>query len=145
MDRIDLHVEVPPVPFRELSGEPVGEGSARVRARVVAARERQRERFALDPGVYANAQMGPAQIRRYCQVSREVTSFLQRAVDRLGLSARAYHRILRVARTVADLDGSDAIRGHHAAEVIQYRLMDRCASRQVGVLREGDRLTARAR
>jgi magnesium chelatase family protein len=125
MDRIDLHVEVPPVPFRELSGEPVGEGSTRVRARVVAARNLQRERFTPDPGVHANAQMGPAQIRRYCQVSREVASFLQRAVDRLGLSARAYHRILRVARTVADLDESDAIRGRHAAEVIQYRVMDR--------------------
>ena len=125
MDRIDLHVEVPPVPFRELSAEPAGEGSREVRARVARARELQRERFRGDPGVHANAQMGPAQIRRYCQVSRDVASFLQRAVDRLGLSARAYHRILRVARTVADLEGSEDVRGQHAAEVVQYRLLDR--------------------
>ena len=100
LDRIDLHVEVPPVPFRELSGEPVGEGSAAVRERVVGAREIQRRRFAGEPGVYANGQMGPGQMRRHCRAAPAVARLLQQAVDRLGLSARAYHRILRVARTV---------------------------------------------
>ena len=113
------------MPFRELSGEPVGEGSREVRERVVRAREAQRERFANAPGVHANGQMGPAEIRRHCRASTEVARLLQQAVDRLRLSARAYHRILKVARTLADLEGVEGIAVRHAAEAIQYRVMDR--------------------
>jgi magnesium chelatase family protein len=128
LDRIDVHVNVPPVPFRELSREPAGEGSSEVRARVLRAREAQRIRFAADGGVHCNSQMGPVQIRRCCRAAPDVARLLQRAVDRLGLSARAYHRILKVARTLADLDGSDAIRASHAAEAIHYRALDRGAT-----------------
>jgi magnesium chelatase family protein len=125
LDRIDLHVNVPPVPFRELAAKRAGEGSEGVRERVVRAREIQRERFAKDPGLHANAQMGAAQIRRYCHPSPEIARLLQQALDRLGLSARAYHRILKVARTMADLEGADAIAYDHAVAAIQYRVLDR--------------------
>jgi magnesium chelatase family protein len=125
LDRIDLHVHVPTVPFRQLEGGAAGEASAAVRARVVRAREAQLERFRLDVGVHANGQMGPAQIRRHCRVSPAVARMLQQALDRLGLSARAYHRMLKVARTLADLDGRDAIGPRHAAEAIQHRALDR--------------------
>jgi magnesium chelatase family protein len=124
LDRIDLHVSVPMVPFRELTEESVGERSADVRERVVRARQAQSERFAGVAGLHSNGQMGPAEIRRCCRASPEVARLLQRAVDRLGLSARAYHRILKVARTLADLEGADAIRPAHAAEAIQYRGLD---------------------
>jgi magnesium chelatase family protein len=120
-------VSVPPVPFRELADEPAGEGSVQVRERVVRAREAQSERFAGVIGVHNNGQMGPAEIRRCCRATPEVARLLQRAVDRLGLSARAYHRILKVARTLADLESSDAIRPAHAAEAIQYRGLDRAS------------------
>ena len=125
LDRVDLHVEVPAVPFRALAGEPLGAGSHEVRERVERARAVQTERFRARPGLYANGQMGASEIRRFCRASRPVAGLLQRALDRLGLSARAYHRILKVARTVADLDGSDQIRSAHAAEAIQYRALDR--------------------
>jgi len=125
MDRIDLHVEVGPVAFGDLAGEPSGEGSAEVRRRVLRAREVQRDRLQGEDGVYANSQMGPAQIRRFCRATPDVARLLQRSLQSMGLSARAYHRILKVARTVADLDGSDAIRHHHAAEAVRYRLVDR--------------------
>jgi magnesium chelatase family protein len=125
LDRIDLHVSVPPVAFRDLSGEPAGERSAEVRSRVLRAREIQRERFQIDAEVHANGQMGPAHIGRCCRAAPDVARLLQQALDRLGLSARAYHRTLKVARTLADLDGSDAIRPSHAAEAIQYRALDR--------------------
>jgi magnesium chelatase family protein len=125
MDRIDLHVSVPAVPFRELDGDVAGEGSAAVRERVLAAREIQRSRFRGDDGVHANGQMGPAHIRGCCRAAPEVARLLQQALDRLGLSARAYHRILKVARTLADLDASDVIRMPHAAEAVQYRALDR--------------------
>ncbi len=125
LDRIDLHVEVPAVPFGSLAGAALGESSARVRGRVQAARRRQRARFRGCPGVFANGQMGPAEVRRLCRASREVAELLRRAMERLDLSARAYHRILKVARTIADLAGSDAIERSHAAEAVQYRMFDR--------------------
>lgn len=125
MDRIDLHVEVPAVPFGELSAESNEESSAFVRGRVVAARELQRARFSEVPGVTCNAHMGPAELQRHVRPSPEVLALLQRAIDRLGLSARAYHRLLKVARTIADLDGAPDVRADHAAEAIQYRGLDR--------------------
>jgi magnesium chelatase family protein len=121
----DLHIEVPAVPFNELSAREQSESSAAVGARVIAAREIQHARFADAPGVTCNAHMGPGELRRNVRPSREVLSLLQRAIDRLGLSARAYHRMLKVARTIADLEGADEIRQEHAAEAIQYRTLDR--------------------
>jgi magnesium chelatase family protein len=125
LDRIDLHVPVPSVPFRELDGGPSGEGSAVVRERVVRAREAQRERFRSEEGLFANGQMGPAHIRRHCRVAPDVARMLQQALDRLNLSARAYHRLLKVARTIADLDGCDRIAERHAREALYYRALDR--------------------
>ncbi len=125
MDRIDLHVPVPPVAGEELTGDRPGEGSSEVRGRVVRARERQRARFRGRRGVHANGHMGPREMRRFCRPRGEVARLLQRSLDRIGLSARAYHRILKVARTIADLDGSDEIAPVHAAEALQYRTLDR--------------------
>lgn len=124
-DRIDLHVQVPPVPFRSLDAGRNGAGTAEVRERVTEARALQRRRFERLHGVYANGHMGPAGIRAWCRPSRAVASLLQRAMDRTGLSARAYHRILKVARTIADLEGSREILPEHAAEAVQYRSLDR--------------------
>jgi magnesium chelatase family protein len=128
LDRIDLQIEVPAVPFRALSSARSGEGSADVRERVSAARAVQQARFQDNRSVYANGQMGPNQIREWCRPSATVTRFLQRAVDTLGLSARAYHRVLKVARTIADLSGEDSIHRDHAAEAVLYRRLDRRAS-----------------
>lgn len=128
LDRIDLHVEVPAVPFRKLSEDTRGPESAEVRERVVAARLVQSRRFREVPGVHANGQMGPAHIRRWCRPSAAVARILQRAVDGMKLSARAYHRILKVARTIADLEGGDDIAVEHAAEAVQHRMLDRRAA-----------------
>lgn len=124
-DRIDLHLHVPPVPFRSLDGGLDGVGSPEVRDRVTRARTLQVRRFERLQGVHANGHMGPAGIRAWCRPSRAVASLLQRAMDRTGLSARAYHRILKVARTIADLEGSREILVEHAAEAVQYRSLDR--------------------
>jgi magnesium chelatase family protein len=125
MDRIDLHLEIPPVDFKELTAETEGESSAKIRARIVEARKRQRERFAKEPGVFCNAQMRPRHLKRYVQLDLKGKELLRRAVEALGLSARGYDRILKVARTIADLDGSDAVLPHHLAEAVQYRALDR--------------------
>jgi magnesium chelatase family protein len=125
LDRIDIHVDVPAVRFKELRGEaPAGESSSEIRARVVRARERQRERLR-GGGVFSNAQMSPRHIRRFCRIDEESERMLESAMTRLGLSARAYDRILKVSRTIADLDGSDAIRPAHVAEAVGYRSLDR--------------------
>jgi len=121
MDRIDIHVHVPPVPFRSLGGTGGGESSLTVRDRVAGARAIQSSRFLGLADVHANAHMGPAEIRRWCRQSREVARLLQHSVERTGLSARAYHRVLKVARTLADLCGSQDIALEHAAEAVQYR------------------------
>jgi magnesium chelatase family protein len=118
-------VEVQPVPFEKLAQTPLAEPSAAIRERVLAARERQRIRFLSLPHVYHNAEMNTKQIRKYCALSKTSLSLLKAAMDRLRLSARAYDRILKVARTIADLEGEQAISDAHIAEAIQYRSLDR--------------------
>jgi len=116
---------VPAVKYKELRGEASSEDSAAVRERVVRARRRQMERFAGEKRVYANAQMPPRLIRKYCAISAEGEKLLENAVTRLGLSARAHDRILKVARTIADLDAAEGIEPRHLGEAIQYRTLDR--------------------
>ncbi len=125
LDRIDLHVEVTPVAFSELSSQKTSEPSNDVRTRVIKAREIQAKRFAEHPGVYANAQMGSKLLKEICQISPVGANLLKTAMDRLNLSARAYDRILKVSRTIADLAESEEIRPEHLAEAIQYRSLDR--------------------
>jgi magnesium chelatase family protein len=125
LDRIDLHVPVDRVPFKELASKGDGSESPAIRGRVRRAREIQAARFQGVEGVFANGQMGPREIRRHCRPTRKVAQILQRALDHLGLSARAYHRILKVARTIADLDGSQTMGTGHVGEAIQYRSLDR--------------------
>ncbi len=125
LDRIDLHVEVTPVPFREMSEMRTSEKSVEVRNRVIAAREIQEERFNDVESIHANAQMNSKQLRKHCQVSADGMELLKNAMEKLGLSARAYDRILKVSRTIADLESSENISNDHLAEAIQYRSLDR--------------------
>ncbi|NOZ28474.1 MAG: YifB family Mg chelatase-like AAA ATPase [Chloroflexi bacterium] len=120
LDRIDIHIEVPRVEFEKLSDDRRGERSAIIRERVEAARERQRRRFA-GTALQCNADMGPAEIREYCRIDESGRSLLGAAMRQLHMSARAYHRILKLARTIADLEGSERIETSHIAEAIQYR------------------------
>ncbi len=125
MDRIDLHVEVVPVSHEELASDKPSERSAEIRKRVVAAREIQKRRFEGCQGVFANAQMSSRMVREYCRIDEAGQLILKQAMDRLGLSARAYDRILKVARTIADLDGSPNIEIGHLSEAINFRNLDR--------------------
>ncbi len=125
LDRIDIHVEVIPVPFRELSSVVKSEGSNKIRERVIEARQIQKERFAETKGVYCNAQMTSKMLRKYCVVDEAGSNLMKTAMEKLGLSARAYDRILKVARTIADLEKKDNIRIEHLAEAIHYRSLDR--------------------
>ena len=125
LDRIDLHIEVTPVPVSQLNNMQQGESSAVIRERVVAARAIQTARFAGHPGVHCNAQMTSKLTREHCALTDECRSIIETAMNRLGLSARAYDRILRVSRTIADLEGSPAIQPHHLQEAITYRSLDR--------------------
>lgn len=125
LDRIDLHVEVTPVAFSELSAERKSENSGDIRERVIRAREIQLERYRDSQGVYCNAQMTKKQLEDYCHLDTAGKNLLKTAMERLNLSARAYDRILKVARTAADLSGSEKIRMEHLAEAIQYRSLDR--------------------
>jgi magnesium chelatase family protein len=120
LDRIDIHVEVPRVPFDKLSDKRAGEPSTTVRARVEVARTIQRERFN-GTGLQINADMGPAEIRQFCPLDETSTNLVKAAMQQMQLSARAYHRILKLARTIADLAGSEDIQTTHIAEAIQYR------------------------
>jgi magnesium chelatase family protein len=125
LDRIDLHVEVTPVPFSELSKEKKSETSFDIRQRVIIARKIQTERYHAAEGIYSNAQMRTKDLKTYCNLSEAGNSLLKTAMERLGLSARAYDRILKVARTIADLEASQNIETNHIAEAIQYRSLDR--------------------
>ncbi|MCB9475601.1 MAG: YifB family Mg chelatase-like AAA ATPase [Deltaproteobacteria bacterium] len=127
LDRIDMHVEVPTIRYRELQRSGRGEGSAAIRERVVAARRRQAERFA-DTQTVCNADMTVTQLRRLCPLETEGHRIMESVMDRLGLSARTHDRILKVARTIADLDGHEQIRAPHLAEAVQYRGLDRPTS-----------------
>jgi magnesium chelatase family protein len=127
MDRIDIHIEVPAIKFNEISSDTIGEPSASIRDRVTRARVAQFERFKGD-GIYANAHMKPRHIRKYCKIDSDCQALMEKAMNKLGLSARAYNRILKVARTIADLEASDRIASHHISEAIQYRSLDRRVS-----------------
>ena len=125
LDRIDIHIEVPSVKYKELRAPSSAEDSAAVRKRVIGARERQMERFQGEKKLYANAQMAPKMIRKHCAISVEGEKLLENAITRLGLSARAHDRILKVGRTIADLDSGENIEPRHLSEAIQYRTLDR--------------------
>ena len=125
LDRIDIHIEVTPVPFDKLSDDTKGESSMEIRKRVTKAREVQVERFRESEKTNYNAQMGVKQIRKYCVLDEGSKELLKSAMERLNLSARAYDRILKVARTIADLDQSENVNGTHISEAIQYRSLDR--------------------
>ena len=125
LDRIDLHVEVTPVAYSELSAQQSKETSAHIRERVIAARELQAQRYKDTPGVYSNAQISSKMLREVCAISPAGHNLLKKAMEKLNLSARAYDRILKVARTIADLSASEEIKIEHLAEAIQYRSLDR--------------------
>ncbi|WP_103071363.1 YifB family Mg chelatase-like AAA ATPase [Aquimarina sediminis] len=125
LDRIDIHIEVTPVPFDKLSEERRGESSVEIRKRVIKARDIQTQRFSDFKSIHYNAQMGVKQIKQHCSLEKASKELLKTAMERLNLSARAYDRILKVSRTIADLEGSESIQGDHISEAIQYRSLDR--------------------
>jgi magnesium chelatase family protein len=125
LDRIDLHVEVPQVKFREISGDRTGDTSAQIRDRVIAARRRQHERFKAKPKITCNARMATRELKQFCELDDSTRELLKNAMADWNLSARAYDRILKVARTIADLAGSENVLSDHVSEAIQYRSLDR--------------------
>jgi magnesium chelatase family protein len=125
LDRIDLHVEVPPVKFREIAGDHHGETSTQIRERVMAARRRQQDRLRHKPKITCNARLGTRELKQFCELDEATKELLRNAMADLNLSARAYDRILKVARTIADLAGSENILSDHVSEAIQYRSLDR--------------------
>jgi magnesium chelatase family protein len=125
LDRIDIHVEVPAVKYSELASKRPGEASVAIRERVMVARDIQMKRFAGRQGLFSNADMDSKEIKEFCDIDAAGADLLKTAMNRLGLSARAYDRILKVARTIADLAQSEEIRPEHLGEAIQYRSLDR--------------------
>ena len=125
LDRIDMHLEVPSVPYKEMSSGNSGESSSRIKSRVEQARAVQKKRFAKRRNFYCNGQMTPKDLKKYCRLDKDSEKLIENAVERLGLSARSYHRILKIGRTIADLDNSATIQTGHIAEAIQYRRLDR--------------------
>lgn len=125
MDRIDIQVEIAPIPFEKLSESRPSESSSAIRERVIKARSLQTERYKGEPNIHCNAQLTPKLMRKYAQPDEDGLRKLKIAMDRFGLSARAYDRILKVARTIADLEGSETIKGNHIGEAINYRCLDR--------------------
>jgi magnesium chelatase family protein len=125
LDRIDLHIEVPAVEYRDVASERTEESSATIRERIARARERQQERFRNDPKVNCNARMATRQLKQYCKLSQDSQELIRVAMSELNLSARAYDRILKVSRTIADLAGESDIAPEHVSEAIQYRTFDR--------------------
>ena len=124
MDRIDIHVDVPAVPYRDLTDDGRSESSGRIKARVQAARRIQTARFKRAK-IHANAQMSSRHIRQHCPVDPKAHSLLETAIDKLGLSARAYNRILKISRTIADLENKPDVDVEHVSEAVQYRTLDR--------------------
>ena len=125
LDRIDLHVEVTPVEFSHLTSSATNESSSEIRSRVVLARNMQEDRFKNKKGIYSNAQMESSDLKNICKLNKESQSLIKKAMEQLNLSARAYDRILKVSRTIADLDQSMEIKTEHVAEAIHYRNLDR--------------------
>jgi len=125
LDRIDIHVEVPTVRYEELSSLQEGESSSIIRQRVIRAREVQQERFRKSAHVHSNAAMTAGDMQKHCRMNDDVHHLLKNAIQELNFSARAYNRILKVSRTIADLDGSELIEAPHISEAIQYRTLDR--------------------
>ena len=125
LDRFDLQIEIVPVPFEKMAEQKQAESSATIRERVIKARKKQEERFANHPGIYCNAQMESKLLHQYANPDEKGLNLLRTAMTRLNLSARAYDRILKVARTIADLEGSESIQSNHLAEAISYRNLDR--------------------
>jgi magnesium chelatase family protein len=125
LDRIDLHIEVPAVKFRDMSAERTGESSAQIRGRVIAARQRQLQRFQGRKHVHCNARMGTKELKQFCALDEATRSLLDHAMTDMNLSARAYDRILKVARTIADLAGAENLTSDHVSEAVQYRSLDR--------------------
>jgi magnesium chelatase family protein len=125
LDRIDLHIEVVPVSFDQMSALPVAEGSSVIRERVIAARKIQEDRFSQYKGIHCNAQMKPKIQRSIIELDTASRAILRTAMEKLGLSARAYDRIVKVSRTIADLEGAEKVQAHHVAEAVNYRSLDR--------------------
>jgi len=125
LDRIDIHIEVPQVKFREMTNGQPGEPSAQIRERVMAARKNQHARFAAKPKITCNARMGSKELKQFCELDEGTKDLLKNAMADYNLSARAYDRILKVSRTIADLAGSERITGDHVSEAIQLRSLDR--------------------
>jgi len=125
LDRIDIHIEVPAVKYKELSGKITGESSIVIRERVKKARKIQLKRFKVEKKIFSSADMQSKEIRKYCRIDERGNELLKMAITKLGLSARAYDRILKVSRTIADLEGSEEIKPEYISEAIQYRSLDR--------------------